>query len=63
VSAQSIVTAVPGGVRIALKVIPRSPHTAIAGIRDGRLLLRVTAPPVESAANDAVVAAIARMWW
>lgn len=54
-----VVSAAPGGVRIALKVIPRSPHTTLAGIRDGRVLVRVTAPPVESAANEAVVAAIA----
>lgn len=54
-----VITAAPGGVRIALKVIPRSPRTTLGGIRDGRLLVRVTAPPVESAANDAVIAAIA----
>jgi uncharacterized protein YggU (UPF0235/DUF167 family) len=28
-------------------------------VRDGRVLLRVTAPPVDSAANEAVVAALA----
>ena len=42
-----------------LRVIPRSPRTAIAGVRDGRLIVRVTAPPVDGAANDAVVAALA----
>lgn len=49
----------PAGVRIDLRVIPRSPRTQFDGIRDGRLVLRVTAPPVDRAANDAVVAAIA----
>jgi uncharacterized protein YggU (UPF0235/DUF167 family) len=40
-------------------VIPRSPRTAIDGVRAGRLLVRVTAPPVDSAANEAVIAALA----
>jgi uncharacterized protein (TIGR00251 family) len=48
------------GVRLDLRVIPRSPRNQIAGIREGRLLVRVTAPPVDSAANDAVIACLAR---
>jgi uncharacterized protein (TIGR00251 family) len=48
------------GVRIALRVIPRSPRTKIDGVRDGRLLIRVTAPPVDDAANEAVVETLAR---
>ena len=48
------------GVRIALKVLPRSAREGIAGIRDGRLVVRVTAPPVDGAANDAVVALLAK---
>jgi len=51
----------PTGVRIDLRVIPRSPRTEIDGVRDGRLLLRVTAPPVDDAANDAVVETLARV--
>jgi uncharacterized protein (TIGR00251 family) len=47
------------GVRLELRVIPRSPRNQIAGIRDGRLLIRVTAPPVHSAANEAVIAGLA----
>ena len=47
------------GVRVDLRVIPRSPKTALDGVRDGRLLVRVTAPPVDRAANDALVAALA----
>jgi hypothetical protein len=48
-------------VRIRLRVIPRASKTAMNGVRDGRLLLRVTAPPVDGAANTAVVAALATM--
>jgi len=47
------------GVRVAIRVMPRSPRTTIDGIRDGRLIVRVTAPPVDGAANEAVVAALA----
>ena len=37
-------------------MIPRAGRTACAGTRDGALLIRVAAPPVEGAANDAVIA-------
>lgn len=47
------------GVRIDIRVIPRSTKNGIDGVRDGRILVRVTAAPVEGAANDAVVATIA----
>lgn len=39
--------------------MPRAGRTGCAGIRDGALLLRVAAPPVEGAANDAVIAFLA----
>lgn len=40
--------------RIAVRVQPRARRDEIAGERDGALLVRVTAPPVEGKANDAV---------
>jgi hypothetical protein len=40
--------------------VPRSPRNQIAGVREGRLLVRVTAPPVDSAANQSVVALLAQ---
>jgi uncharacterized protein (TIGR00251 family) len=46
-------------VRVAVRVIPRAPKNEVGGVRDGRMLVRVTAPPVDSAANDAVVAVLA----
>ena len=49
-------------VRIELRVIPRSPRNAIDGTRDGRLVVRVTAPPVDRAANDAVIEVLAHAY-
>jgi uncharacterized protein (TIGR00251 family) len=44
---------------VDVRVIPRAKKTELAGIRDGAILIRVSAPPVEGAANDAVVALLA----
>ena len=41
-------------VRIAVRVQPRARKDEIAGERDGALIVRVTAPPVEGKANNAV---------
>ena len=38
-----------------MRVIPRSGKTGFAGIRDGILVVRLTAPPVDNAANDALL--------
>lgn len=43
------------GCSITLRVLPRAGRTALAGTRAGALLVRVAAPPVEGAANDAVL--------
>jgi hypothetical protein len=39
---------------IRVRVQPRAKRTEIAGERGGALLVRVTAPPVEGRANDAL---------
>jgi uncharacterized protein len=54
-----LIRGVAGGVTIALRVIPRSPRVIVGGWRDGRLVVRVTAPPVDGAANTAVIDALA----
>jgi uncharacterized protein (TIGR00251 family) len=43
-----------------VRVTPRASANAVAGERDGVLLVRVTAPPVDGKANEAVVALLAR---
>jgi uncharacterized protein (TIGR00251 family) len=57
--AREPVRAGTAGTLVDLRVIPRSPKSAVSGVRDGRFVVRVTAPPVDRAANDAVVALLA----
>jgi hypothetical protein len=42
-----------------LLVQPRAARTELAGLHDGRLKLRLTAPPVDGAANAALVGFLA----
>ena len=46
-------------VSFSIRVTPRASANAVGGARDGALLVRVTAPPVEGKANDAVVEVLA----
>jgi uncharacterized protein len=46
--------------RLSVRVQPRARRNEIGGERDGSLLVRVTAPPVEGKANDAVRRLIAK---
>ena len=43
------------GVELDVRVIPRAKKTAIAGERDGSVLIRLAAPPVDGAANEALI--------
>ncbi len=57
--------AVPDGVRLALRLTPRAARNSVDGISsdaDGRplLKLRLVAPPVEGAANEALIAFLAK---
>ena len=45
---------------VAIRVIPRASRDEFAGERAGRLLVRLTAPPVEGAANAAVCKLVAK---
>jgi len=47
-------------VELEVRVIPRARRDELAGARDGRLLVRVTAPPLEGRANAAVCELIAK---
>lgn len=52
--------ATPEGVRIAIRVAPRASRDAIVGVYDGALKVALTAPPVEGAANEALVRLLAK---
>lgn len=57
--------ALPDGVRLALRLTPRAARNSVDGIvsdADGRplLKLRLVAPPVEGAANEALIAFLAK---
>lgn len=43
-----------------VRVAPRAASSLIDGERDGALVVRVTAPPAEGAANEAVIRILAR---
>jgi uncharacterized protein (TIGR00251 family) len=45
----------PGGVLLSVRVIPRSRRSEFGGVRGDALLVRLAAPPVDGAANAALV--------
>lgn len=48
-----------GAVRFSVRLQPRSSRNEIGGVQNGALRVRVTAPPVEGSANDALVQLLA----
>jgi uncharacterized protein (TIGR00251 family) len=44
-----------GGVLLAVKLLPRAGKNEIDGPLGGELRIKVTAPPVDSAANEALI--------
>lgn len=46
--------------RLAVRIVPRASREAVVGMRGGVLLVRVTAAPVEGAANAALVRLVAK---
>ena len=56
-----MITSTPDGVVLDVRVIPRASRSGLAGVRDGALLLRLHAPPVEGAANAEVVDLLATL--
>lgn len=52
--------AVDDGVEIEVKVTPKSSVEAVGPVRDGRLVVKVNAPPDQGKANKAVCKLIAK---
>lgn len=55
-----VVTDRDGGVCFEVRVLPRARRDAVVGVHDGALKVALTAPPVEGAANRALVALLAK---
>ncbi len=56
-----MIGATANGVVIDVRVIPRAAKPGVAGSRDGALLVRLKAPPVEGAANAELIELIAKL--
>jgi uncharacterized protein (TIGR00251 family) len=54
-----MITEMSGGVVIAVRVMPRAGRSGLAGTRDGAVLVRLAAAPVDGAANAELVAVLA----
>jgi uncharacterized protein (TIGR00251 family) len=50
-----LIAETPTGVELDVRVIPRAKKSSLGGVRDGAVLIRIAAPPVENAANDALI--------
>jgi uncharacterized protein (TIGR00251 family) len=48
------------GIEIAVLVVPRSAKTRVIGLHDERIKIAVAAPPVDGAANHALIKALSR---
>jgi uncharacterized protein (TIGR00251 family) len=48
------------GLTLRVRVQPRASRDALGGERDGALVVRLTAPPVEGAANEALARFLGR---
>ena len=51
---------VEGGMTFAVRVVPRASRNEIAGVHGDALKVRLTAPPVEGKANEALIAFLAK---
>jgi uncharacterized protein (TIGR00251 family) len=51
-----------GGVTFAVHVVPRSSRNQIVGVEGGALKVKLSAPPVEGAANAALIEFVASGW-
>jgi uncharacterized protein YggU (UPF0235/DUF167 family) len=59
--ARPMIFDVPGGATIDVKVIPRAGRSCVAGTRGSALLVRLSAAPVDGAANAELIALLARL--
>jgi uncharacterized protein (TIGR00251 family) len=53
-------TVLEGSVRFEVHAKPRASTSRVGGVREGALVVALAAPPVDGAANDELVATLAR---
>lgn len=58
---QAMIRSTPDGPVITVRVVPRAGRSGVAGTRDGALLVRLAAAPVEGAANAELVEVISEL--
>jgi len=56
-----VIRSTESGIELDVRVIPRAKKTAIGGERDGCVLVRLAAPPVDGAANEALIRYLAQL--
>jgi uncharacterized protein (TIGR00251 family) len=54
-----MISSTADGIVIEVRVIPRAGRSEVAGTRDGALLVRLNAPPVDGAANAELIVLLA----
>jgi uncharacterized protein (TIGR00251 family) len=54
-----VIESTPNGIVVNIRVVPRAAKSGPAGTREGALLVRLNAPPVDGAANEELVRVIA----
>jgi len=54
-----MISSTADGIVIEVRVIPRASRSEVAGTRDGALLVRLNAPPVDGAANAELIVLLA----
>lgn len=50
----------PDGTLLSVRVTPRANSTSITGVTEGKLLVRLNAPPVDGAANKSLCELLAK---
>lgn len=56
-----VVSDVNGGARLTIRVQPRASESRVEGLHGEAIKVRLRAPPVDGAANDALVALLAEV--
>lgn len=54
------IKAVPGGVRLTIRAQPNAKSSEVAGEHAGALRVKIASPPVDGAANEALLAFLAK---